>query len=154
MRKYAASLRALGLALVYLIEPALFRLFDRLSDWAMHGICGTALVLMLTDAVVSYRILSRIRQSADLTTGADDTEALTRYVRKVLAEKGTLMRRAMTAFPYMRLYNSGLLRAARERQQAIRQESAARQRRMREEFDRYQQKLREYAHKTRGGKAD
>lgn len=132
----------LGLVLIYVIKPFLFDLFDRLTPLAMNLLCGGLVLLLLADIAISSTILGKIRKSAS-HTGADDTEMLTRAVRDKLSENA-LVRRMMRAFPYLRLYNNRLLRQMKEKQQMLKQEASEKTRRMREEIDSYEQRIRDF----------
>jgi len=133
----------LGLLLIYAIKPFLFSLFDRITPKFMHALCAVLFILMLSDAVISATILGKIRKSATQTSGIDDTESLTRSVREHLSKHGRLVRRALRAFPYMKLYNSEVLRSMRMRQQRIKREAEERSHRLREDFEIFERKLRE-----------
>lgn len=139
----------LGLLLIYAIKPFLFSLFDQISPGVMHGLCAVLLLLILTDTAVSATILGKIRKSAAQTPGIDDTESLTRSVREHLSKHGRLVRRALRAFPYMKLYNSEVLHSMRMRQQKMKHEAEERSRRLREDFEIFERKLRERNPKNR-----
>ena len=123
----------LGLTMVYIVKPFLFRLFDSLplmvEEWVCIGLCA----LILTDAVISVTVLSRLRKTAE-ASGGDDTEAITRAVRQALTGQGALLRRVLRAFPDARIYNKKLLVAAKQAQARVRQEIAERNERLRAEM--------------------
>ena len=133
----------LGLVLIYGIQPLVSDLFDLIPSTLMHVLCAGLLLILLTDATVSASILGKIRESATQLTGADDTETLTRIVRERLSERGVLIRRALRAFPYMKVYNSHVLQQMREGQQKLRQEAEEKNRKLREEFEMFEARLRE-----------
>lgn len=131
----------LGLGMVYIAKPVLFGLFLRLSPEMMDGLCIGLCALIFADAVVSATVLGKIRKTANLS-GGDDTEAITRSVREKLAEQGVLIRRALRAFPYAKLYNGRLAKELREKQAQLRADMKRRRREAREELDRAEEKLR------------
>ena len=104
----------LGLTMVYLVKPFLFGLFDRLSGNLRLG----------------------------LATGGDDTETLTRLVREKL-QSNALVRRAMRAFPGVRLYNRDIMRLLKEKSAQLKAEFNQREARMRESMERSEEKFRE-----------
>ena len=130
----------LGLLMVYLVKPFLFGLFARLSQAALDVLCASLAVLMLSDVTVSAFILSKIRRTAELS-GADDTEALTAHVREVLLSKSALARRALHAFPTMRLYNRPLLEKLRATQREMRAEFRSRQDAFRRDLEQREARL-------------
>ena len=143
----------LGLALIYLIQPLLFGWFNRLSALALNLVSSILLALFLSDIVISSTVLAKIRASAS-ASGADDTEMLTRAVREELSKHHVLVRRTLRAFPYLKLYNSRLLKQMKEKQQEIKRETAAYRRKVREELDSHEQRLRQFYDEKRHEKAE
>lgn len=130
----------LGLGMVYVAKPVLFGLFTRLPAEALDWLCAGLCALTLLDAVVSTTVLSKIRKTADLSA-ADNTEALTLGVREKLAEQGVLIRRALRAFPYARLYNGRLAKELKEKREHVRADMDRRRREFKEELNRAEKKL-------------
>lgn len=143
----------LGLGMVYAIKPLLFGWFAALPLVALDALCAALLAVLLTDTAVSAFVLGKIRRTADLS-GGDDTEAITRSVRETLARQSALIRRALRAFPYARLYNGKLLKEIQEKRAALRGELRERRRALRLEINRREQRLREEIRELRtAGKA-
>ena len=130
----------MGLAMVYLVQPFFFRLYDCLPGRVRTWLCALLCLLLVVDTAISTAVLSRIRSAANLT-GGDDTESITRLVHERLAEQGALVRRALRAFPYAQLYSSGLLARMRVQRQAIRAQARERNLRLRREIDMREQRL-------------
>lgn len=139
----------LALLLVYVIKPFLFDLFRQISPAYIHAICAVLLAVILSDIAISATVLGKIRKSATHVSGIDDTESLTRSVREHLSQHGLLVRRALRAFPYMKLYNSEVLRSMLERQQRLRREAEEHKRRLHEDFESFEQRIREYKSKNK-----
>lgn len=131
----------LGLTMVYLVKPFLFGLFDRLSENFRLGLAIGVVVIMIADHVISIVVLGRIRHTAELT-GSDDTETLTRLVREKL-QSNALVRRAMRAFPGVRLYNRDIMRLLKEKSAQLKEEFNQREARRRESMERSEEKFRE-----------
>lgn len=131
----------LGLLLIYVIKPFLYRLFDLFPQTILTPLCIVLLLLLALDIAVSTTVLGKIRKSADLT-GADDTETLTRAVRESLAQKSALTRRTLRAFPYARIYNHKLLAQLRLKKQQLMQENAEKKQLLRDELQLREQKIR------------
>lgn len=130
----------LGMTLVYIIKPALFALFQRLPERWLYGLSLGLCAVMLADIIISANVLGHIRHTTTLS-GADDTETLNRQIRLALSEHGVLLRRTLRAFPYARHYNARLRQQWEERRIQVKTEAQARRRKMREEIERYEQKL-------------
>ena len=138
----------LGLLLVYVIKPFLFGIYDRMPALLMHILCAGLLAILIADASISTSILGRIRKSANLT-GADDTETLTRCVREKLSQQGVLIRRAIRAYPYMKLYNRQLLRQMRETRQRRKAEAVLKRRQILKDLDDFEKSVRQYREKRK-----
>lgn len=123
----------LSLLTLYGLKPLFFGLYDQLSQGALHALCIGLLALLLTDTVISATVLGKIRQSAALT-GGDDTETLTRAVRARLSEGNALIRRALLAFPTLKIYNSRLLKIMRDKKRQLRAEAKARKKALKEKL--------------------
>lgn len=141
----------MGLGMVYVAKPVLFGLFLRLSPETLDWLCAGLCALTLSDAVISATVLSKIRKTADLSA-ADNTEALTRGVREKLAEQGVLIRRALRAFPYAKLYSGRLTRELKEKRERVRADIKRRRREFREEINRAEKKLNDDLKAMRGRK--
>lgn len=131
----------LGLAMIYAVKPFLFGLFGMIPEAVKDAVCSVVACGMLCDAVISGTVLSKIRKTAELS-GGDDTESLTRAVREKLASQGALIRRALRAFPYARLYNRTLLERLKQARAELTEELKVKKRKLHEEVEQYEQNLR------------
>lgn len=130
----------LGLTMIYAIKPLLFTLFARLSPQAMTWLCTSLFTLLLLDTVISATVLKKIRKTAELS-GGDDTEAITHSVREALRQQGVLVRRALRAFPYAKLYNKRLLDDLKQKKRRLDAELAQKRRELQEEAKRREDEL-------------
>lgn len=124
---------ALSLLTLYGLKPLFWNLYDHLPQSTLNALCIGLLLLLLTDAVISATVLGKIRQSAALT-GGDDTETLTRAVRAHLSEGNALIRRALVAFPTLKIYNSRLLNMMRDKKRQLRAEAKARKKALKDKL--------------------
>lgn len=111
----------MGIVMIYLVKPALFRWFGTFSEALLDALCCGLIALLLLDTFLSTRVLGKIRHSAASIHG-DSTEAITKAVRAKLAQEGALVRRTLRAFPYASLYNPELLQKIRVQRTALRAE--------------------------------
>lgn len=132
----------LGLLLIYVLKPFLFALFDGLPSLALNLLFYFTLALFAADVIISCNVLGIIRKHAS-STGADDTEMLTKAVREELGRRNLLARRTLRAYPGLKLYNGELLKKMQAKQQEIRQEAIDARRRIRKDMDAYEQRIRE-----------
>lgn len=142
----------LGLGMIYGVKPVLFGWFARLSGTALNWLCYGLMALFLADTALSTCVLGKIRRSAANAQG-DSTEAITKAVRAHLAQDGVLMRRALRAFPYAKLYNSSVLRKIKAQRQAFRQDMKAARARMKQEMCEREEKLREEIKRRKAGQS-
>lgn len=131
----------LGLCMVYVARPVLFGLYLKLPHPWMDGLCVALCALLLGDTVISATILGKIRKTAERCEG-DSTEALTQSVREVLIRQGMLVRRALRAFPYARMYNRRLLEDFRARRAQLVQDLKARRQAFHDDLDRREARFR------------
>lgn len=121
----------LGLLMIYVVKPFLFGQMEKMSPALLEGLCIGLICLFAADAVLSVTVLNKIRREADLS-GKDDTENITRAVREHLAKQSVLVRRALAAFPYARLYSKSLMQRLHQRRKEIRQEMKEKMKRLAE----------------------
>ena len=131
----------MGLMMIYVVDPWLFRLFGHLSSLTAKALGSALIVLMLADVAVSSSILAKIRHTAEIT-GGDDTETITHHVRAVLMEKGMLFRRTLRAFPEARLYSGEAIRRLRQARKELEQELRSKRDAVRSDLDKVEEKLR------------
>lgn len=111
----------LGLGMVYIVKPFLFRQFEQIPELLKSGLCGGLLFFLVCDTLISTTVLSKIRSAADKADG-DSTEEITRKIRAVLHQKSFLFRRAFRAFPDVHLYNKRLLVMLRDKRRQLQSE--------------------------------
>lgn len=138
----------LGLLLVYVLKPFLFGLFDKLPEPALNLLFFIALTLFAADVIISCNVLGNIRRHA-CSTGADDTEMLTRMVREHLGKHSFFARRTLFAYPGLKLYNGELLQKMKQKQQEIKQEAADAKRKILEDLDTCEQHIRNHTRKKK-----
>lgn len=141
----------LGMVLIYLIKPALFRLFQSIPAPVLLAVTLLLCAVFAADAAISTNILRKIRSTADLT-GADDTEKLTKAVRERLSRQNMLFRRTLRAFPYVRIYNSRMLEQIRRRHDNAAKQANLRRKQLYTDSIRLDQKLRSEIKKKGGRK--
>ena len=130
----------LGLAMVYVVKPALFSWFSLLSQPALDAVCLILALMMAADTVISTHVLGKIRKAAALSKG-DSTEAITRNVREVLLRQSKLLRRTLRAFPHAQLYNARLLKELKAKRRELKAGLEAKKRRLREDLERQDLRL-------------
>lgn len=132
---------ALGVAVVKLLAPWMFRLLAKIPTGLMNGLCIGLSALFLADLAVSVNVLGHIRSVAANVKG-DSTEVITRAVHERLMKRGLLLRRALHAFPDARLYNRCLLTQLRADRRELARRAHERNVRFRQELEQMEQRLR------------
>lgn len=130
----------LGLGMIYAVKPFLFGLFERLPEEWRLGLCIGFGTLIVADTIISATVFGKIRHTATLSQG-DDTETITRAVRQRLAEEGALVRRALQAFPYARLYNLPAAQRIHQARMQLRQELKEKKNALRLDVERMEQEF-------------
>lgn len=131
----------LGLALIYLIDPLLSKLWSVLSTTAMYWLCGALTAIFVADICISTNVLNRICKTTELT-GGDDTETLTRKVGEALAAHNFLARRTLRAFPGVKLYNRQVRQKLKRARTEMKESFVDAQRRLRQEVDYREKQIR------------
>lgn len=88
----------LGCIAVYIVNPFFLSIYNQIPIVPFHLIVGFLLGIFLLDCIVSCNIILSFRKVAS-TIRRDNTEEITRKVRKVLASKSLLTKRLIIAFP-------------------------------------------------------
>lgn len=138
----------LGLVMIYLVKPFLFRLFVQIPQPWMDGVCAVLVAVFLTDTVISTTILGKIRHTAELASG-DSTEAITHIVRERLQAR-PLVRRTLRAFPYAQVYNRRLLERIKRTRAEIKEEFQQKREGLRSDVEQWEQRMRILKEKKTG----
>jgi len=132
----------LGLALVYVVKPFFFGLYAQMSVQLLTAVDAVLCTGFTADTAISATILVHIRGKAGQAEG-DSTEAITAAVRAELSREGILMRRAINAFPHLRLSNKRLHDKLKQERARLKAEVHAREEKLRTEFNERDARLRE-----------
>lgn len=89
-----------GIVIVKWINPPFFDALLRLPQELTAALAAVIVLGMLADGVLSTLILRLVRQEID-TSGADNTEEISRHVHALLRSRSALARRLSEAFPNM-----------------------------------------------------
>ena len=89
----------LGLLIMYVVNPFLVSFLDRFSRTVLIVISSIIFVIYLVDNIVSFSIISGFKKVC-MSINKDNTEEITRRVRKILSDKGLLYNRLVSAFDF------------------------------------------------------
>lgn len=87
-----------GVAVVHLINPALFGLFAGLSPALREGAAASLLIVFSADFVMTHFILRLVKTGIE-TSEADNTEEINREIRLLLSDRSVFYRRFVEAYP-------------------------------------------------------
>lgn len=94
----------LGMFIIYVSNPFLFELIDRLSEWWLNILSSTLLVIYIADYIVSAKIIAYVRKtSKEIGKDLDNTEEITKKVKEILTGKSILHRRLINAYPRIQI---------------------------------------------------
>ncbi|MBQ9326730.1 MAG: hypothetical protein IJ246_13285 [Clostridia bacterium] len=138
----------LGLCMVYFVKPFLFGLFARLSFSVLRGLSVGLCAVLLVDFGVSLWALIRLHVRANTVQG-DSTEQITGAVRDLIVSESVMVRRLLTAFPDVRLYNRHLRERLKKESERLRREAQARREAARQEIEENEKRMRANVEKLR-----
>lgn len=91
----------LGLFIMYVTNPMLFKIYQSMSEIVAHIISITLFIIFIVDNIISSNIISSVNvEGAKLVK--DNTEEITEKVKQILREKSWLHRRLINAYPNLK----------------------------------------------------
>lgn len=91
----------LGLFIMYVTNPILFKIYQSMSEIVVHIISITLFIIFIVDNIISSNIISSVNvEGAKLVK--DNTEEITEKVKQILREKSWLHRRLINAYPNLK----------------------------------------------------
>lgn len=90
---------ALGLVVIYLLNPIMFDFFDFLTPTPLKIISIILAIIFIADLSVSFEIISGFKNTAKSFKNKDNTEEITKKVKEILYKKSPLSKRLIEAFP-------------------------------------------------------
>ena len=91
----------LGVAIMYVTNPLLFSLFEKIPEMALHIISAVLLIGFLIDNIISSNVIESINVEGNKLI-KDNTEEITDKVKQILTQKSWLHRRLINAFPELK----------------------------------------------------
>lgn len=113
--------------------PAIFSAADRMNPTLLHVICIAFLGILAADVLTSHFVTNAVRTAGNKMPG-DNTEEITKEIRRFLHEKSLLHRRLLDAFPAMQIRNKAITRRLRHDRQLLAQKVKEERKRL---YDRY-----------------
>lgn len=87
-----------GVIVVKLTNPLIYRLFNLVPDFIRLILAATLCVVVLADYLVSHFVLRLVKDSVEKSQ-ADNTEEISKEVRRTLSDKNLFARRFANAYP-------------------------------------------------------
>ena len=87
-----------GVAIIHLVNPALYSLFDLVKLGTREVIALILLIVLAADFVISYFVLKLVKVGVD-SSEADNTEEISKEVRQLLTNKSYFYKRFSDAYP-------------------------------------------------------
>lgn len=87
-----------GVAIIHIVNPFLYGLFDSLSLVSREIIAGCLSVIFLADYSVSHFVLKLVKIGVE-SSEADNTEAISKDVKLLLSDRSIFYRRFANAYP-------------------------------------------------------
>lgn len=93
-----AGFGLIGVAVVYLVNPIVFRLIDKIPDNITIITAIVLSVIFIIDLIVSAIVISNLKH-IKFKSKKDNTEEITKQVKSALLEKDLFTKRLVEAFP-------------------------------------------------------
>ena len=87
----------LGLLIMYVTNPMLFKIYQSMSEIVVHIISITLFIIFIVDNIISSNIISSVNVEGSKLV-KDNTEEITEKVKQILREKSWLHRRLINAY--------------------------------------------------------
>ena len=91
----------LGLLIMYVTNPMLFKIYQSISEIVVHIISITLFIIFIVDNIISSNIISSVNVEGSKLV-KDNTEEITEKVKQILREKSWLHRRLINAYPNLK----------------------------------------------------
>ncbi len=91
----------LGLFIMYVTNPMLFKIYQSMSEIVVHIISITLFSIFIVDNIISSNIISSVNVEGSKLV-KDNTEEITEKVKQILREKSWLHRRLINAYPNLK----------------------------------------------------
>ena len=91
----------LGLFIMYVTNPMLFKIYQSMSKIVVHIISITLFIIFIVDNIISSNIISSVNVEGSKLV-KDNTEEITEKVKQILREKSWLHRRLINAYPNLK----------------------------------------------------
>ncbi len=98
----------LGSFVMYVLNPFILNLISYIPHFWLHIIVVILLVIFVTDNVISFNIINSFKNEIKKAE-SDQTEEITKKIRKVLNRRGILYKRLLGAFPNIKTSKELLL---------------------------------------------
>ncbi|MDO5540874.1 MAG: putative ABC transporter permease [Eubacteriales bacterium] len=108
-----------GLIIVKLIAPVLFTAFEKIPHQLLLILCTCIFVIMSADYVISHVITAMVKKVGE-SSKEDNTEEISKEVRRILASASIFHRRLMDAYPNMQARTTKIQQRLKEDRQKLR----------------------------------
>ena len=115
------------------LAPAVFSAADHMNPLLLHVICIVFIGTLAADATVSHFVTNAVRTVGNTMSG-DNTEEITKEIRRFLHEKSFLHRRLLDAYPAMQMRNKAITQRLREDRRMLKQKFKEERKKL---YDRY-----------------
>lgn len=87
-----------GVAIMHLLNPAIYRVFDRVPLGTRRALAVVLLAILAADFVISYFVLKLVKVGVE-SSEADNTEQISKEVRQLLTNRSYFYKRFSDAYP-------------------------------------------------------
>ncbi|MGI6607818.1 MAG: putative ABC transporter permease [Erysipelotrichaceae bacterium] len=102
-----------GAVIIKLVNPIIFRFFERITDYQFRIASIIILIILITDWIFSHFILKLLRTEVVHSTG-DSTEKIAEEIRELFSSRTVFHRRILDAYPNLE-YRTDKIKARLEK---------------------------------------
>ncbi len=109
----------LGCFILYIVNPFYIKLLSSIPTIWLEVIAGILLVIYLVDNIISFVVIKSFKNEIK-KANRDQTEEITKRIKKILKERGVLYRRLLNAFPQIKTSKEVLIDIQKKLDEKIR----------------------------------
>lgn len=146
----------LAYLIMYFANPLILGLLENIPELILGVIAIVITVILIVDSIISLKLILNLSKVSNLKMNVkDNTEEISKKVRKVLQDRLKLHRRIISAFPYaensikIKEWIADKQEKIKERQEKIKKEIKETQTRIQEDIKERQAKIKEEINKNK-----
>lgn len=129
-----------SLIIVKGINPLFFRFLDRMPKKTLWIVAIVSICIMAVDSVISHFVMNSVKVVGE-GSKEDNTEAISKEIRRLLRNKSFLHRRLVNAYPNMRASTNEIRKRMAQERKMIAERTKQERLRLYEEYQKIKEKV-------------